>query len=321
MDRWVRSLRGPKSEPVAWRPLRVVHEQERRPRGGMTVASTVFLVGKECPFSCVFCDLWKDTLPGLTPPGSLPRQLELALSQISQRSLIKLYNASNFFDPSAVPPCDYEAILELLRGFQRVTVECHPRFVGERCFKFADRLNGTLEVAIGLETTHPDALPRLNKQMTLTNFDAAAAMLSDRQIPLRVFVLLGCPFIPSGEQLEWTLRSVDYAVHRGAAVISIIPVRGGNGALEALEAKGAWSPVSLDLVEAVSERVIGLDSEGAVVQVDMWDLERHSYSRCPVCVEARLRRLEEMNSLGKKEARIRCADCGAGLSDGDRVGQ
>ena len=312
MDRWVRSLRGPKTPPSAWRPIRVVHEQERRPGGGVVEAATVFLAGAECRFSCVYCDLWQGTLDEATPLGSLPQQLELALAEISQRSLVKLYNASNFFDPAAVPPADEEALLRLLDGFARVTVECHPHFVGERCFSFADRLDGTLEVAIGLETVHPDALPRLNKKMTLADFDASVAALRSRQIGVRAFVLLGCPFIAASEQLEWTLRSVDHAARVGADLISIIPVRGGNGALESLASEGAWSPVCLDLVEDALEQALELTD--AVVQVDLWDIER--LARCPECVDARRARLDAMNRLASAAPRIRCAHCAAGTPHG-----
>ena len=274
----------------------------------MVAAATIFLAGTECPFSCVYCDLWQETLDDATPLGSLPQQLALALDEISQRSLVKLYNASNFFDPTAVPRADDAAIVELLGGFERVTVECHPHFVGERCFSFADRLDGTLEVAIGLETVHPDALPRLNKKMTLADFDASVATLRSRQIGVRAFVLLGCPFIPATEQLEWTLRSVDHAARTGAGTISIIPVRAGNGALESLASEGAWSPVCLDLVEDALEHALELTD--AVVQVDLWDIER--LARCPECLDARRARLETMNRLGVGAPRIRCSHCGAG---------
>jgi len=271
-------------------------------------AATIFLAGTECPFSCVYCDLWQETLDEATPLGSLPHQLGLALDEISQRSLIKLYNASNFFDPAAVPPADDAALVALLDGFERVTVECHPHFVGERCFSFADRLDGALEVAMGLETVHPDALPRLNKKMTLADFDACVATLRSRQIGVRAFVLLGCPFIAATEQLDWTLRSVDHAARIGVETISIIPVRGGNGALESLASEGVWSPVCLELVEEVLERALELTD--AVVQVDLWDIDR--LARCPACVDARRARLDTMNRLGAGAPRIRCAHCVAG---------
>ena len=315
MDRWVRSLRREKTPPATGLPPPVAHEHERRPGGGLRETATLFLVGKECPFSCVFCDLWQETLDGATPVGSLPQQLEPALRQISHRSAIKLYNASNFFDPAAVPPEDDATMLKLLDGFERVIVECHPRFLGARCFSFAERLSGTLEVAIGLETVHPDVLPRLNKKMTVADFDTAAAALGRRQIGLRAFVLLGCPFIPAAEQLGWTLRSVEHAARQGAGTISIIPVRGGNGALEALAADDDWRPVRLDLVEAVFERALELELTDVVVQVDVWDLERVGQGRvcseCPECFDARRARLIDMNRLGAIMPAVRCARCAA----------
>ncbi len=309
MDRWVRSLRRSKVSRSADRPIGVMHEQERRPSGDTVDASTVFLAGAECPFSCVFCDLWQHTLSGHTPPGSLPRQLEEALGEIGQRSLIKLYNASNFFDSVAVPPADHTSMLRLVQGFAQVTVECHPRFIADDCFAFADRLDGALEVGVGLETVHPAALPRLNKKMTLAEFDAAASALRAHEIGLRVFVLLGCPFIADDEQLDWTLRSIEHAAECGASTISIIPVRGGNGALESLAAEGTWRPVTLDLAEEAFDRALRLSLADAVVQLDLWGLERLAV--CAHCVGARVTRLGTMNLTGLPASRVACASCSA----------
>jgi hypothetical protein len=309
MDRWVRSLRHAKTPRSSDTAVGLVHERERRPGGTVVDATTVFLAGAECPFSCVFCDLWTHTLTERTPPGALSRQLTRALSTVTQRSLIKLYNASNFFDPSAVPPEDEGTLLRLLDDFAQVTVECHPRFIGDRCFAFADRLEGALEIAVGLETVHPDALPRLNKQMTLADFDAAASALASRKIGLRAFVLLGCPFVPAEAQLDWTLRSISHAAANGAGTISIIPVRGGNGALESLHAEGHWNPVSLHLVEEAFDHAVRLGLDNAVVQVDLWDLKR--VSDCADCLDARLTRLVAMNLSGLEESRVACDQCGA----------
>ena len=113
----------------------------------------------------------------------------------------------------------------LLAPFSAVTVESHARTVGRRATEFAARLTGRLEVAIGLETIHPDALPRLNKQMTLEDFSRAAEFLGSAGIGLRAFVLLGAPFVPAAETVEWTRRSVAYALGRGARHVTIIPAR------------------------------------------------------------------------------------------------
>ena len=99
----MRARRGEKASVSPWRPLGVSHERERSLGGGLVESSAVFLVGRECPFSCVFCDLWRNTLDERTPRGAIPRQLEEALEEIPHRQRIKLYNASNFFDDLAVP--------------------------------------------------------------------------------------------------------------------------------------------------------------------------------------------------------------------------
>ena len=61
------------------------------------------------------------------------------------------------------------------------------------------------------------------------------------------------------------MRSVEHAARAGAGVISIIPVRGGNGALEELTARGDWQAPTLAMLEdALAESIQAVD---AVVQV------------------------------------------------------
>ena len=145
----------PSDPPIAETDL----ELEREPDGSQRPCSSVFLVGAECPFTCIFCDLWRNTLEVATPEGELPRQLRAALGALPAdrlRGRIKLYNASNFFDPRAVPPGDLDEIAELVAPFERVVVECHARLVGDTCLDFAERLGGRLELALGLEVADDD---------------------------------------------------------------------------------------------------------------------------------------------------------------------
>src|SRR5439155_3607343 len=196
--------------------------------------ATLFLTNRECPFRCLMCDLWKNTLEDSVAPGQIPEQIRWGLAQLPPAQHLKLYNSGNFFDPAAIPPADYGAIAELAAPFERVIVECHPRLIGRRCKEFRGMLAGEMEVAMGLETVHPEVLPRLNKQMTLDDFTGAVRTLRADGIAVRAFILVRPPFLNDEEGLEWACRSLDYAFSLGVECCSLIPTRAGNGAMEEL---------------------------------------------------------------------------------------
>ena len=201
--------------------------------------SVVFLTNRECPFRCVMCDLWMNTLDDVVPRGAIAQSDSTARWPSCRRR-----DTSSCTTPAAssirsrFPSEDDEAIAREVEGFERVIVESHPAFLAgayaERCRRFQSLIPGQLEVAIGLETAHPEVLARLNKRMTLDAFRRAADFLHRHDIALRVFVLLSPPFMPAGEAVEWACRSIDLAAECGATACSVIPTRGGNGAMEAL---------------------------------------------------------------------------------------
>ena len=84
---------------------------------------------------------------------------------------------------------------------------------------------------MGLETIHPTVFPRLNKGMTLSDFDQAVAWARDRGIGVRAFVLVGLPWTRPSEFAAWAARSVDHAAGLGVDRVSLIPLRPGNGRL------------------------------------------------------------------------------------------
>ena len=279
---------------------------------GVERALTIFLAGAECPFTCSFCDLWRYTIHGPTPAGALPRQIEqtLAASELGTIKRIKLYNASNFFDRRAVPPEDRPRIAELCTPFGGVTVESHASTVGPAVTEFARELDGAgrLEVAMGLETIHPIAMTYLNKRLDVDRFDRAAHFLADHDIDLRVFVLLGAPGIEPHEAVEWAVRSAEHASRCGARMVSIIPVRGGNGEMERLAESGLFTPPTLRQLEEALECCIGWRT--AAVSVDLWDVER--LAACPACRDARIARLRRMNVSGCPEPPVTCEGCESG---------
>ena len=304
-DRFVVDRRQPTARHDPWRYQDVIVEDERNADGRVARVATVFLTGRECPWRCVMCDLWRYTVPEDTPRGAIPAQLGAARDRLRGElppvSQIKLYNAGSFFDPRAVPEDDYPAIARALAGLTHVVVESHPALVGDRVDRWLEALDAPsvhgqspqLEVAMGLETVHADALERLHKRMTIDQFVGAADALRRRGILVRVFLLMAPPFVPEDEQHEWLLRSVDAAFDCGASVVTLIPTRTGNGALDALSVNGLFREPTLDDVEqGVDAALASVRGRGRLF-VDVWDLDR--FAQCPECINARRDRLHRMN--------------------------
>ena len=396
--RWILAQRGVRNPLDPSKPYAFVVEEERAASGEIVSVATIFLTNRECPWRCLMCDVWKNTLTELVPVGAIPAQIDYALTQcragvppaLERRALpdgmaaldaitileshggrrddcptfrqIKLYNSGSFFDPRAIPPEDHAAIAGRVGAFERVIVECHPALVGDSALEFRDLLNATeanearpvhqpntgpsqegnpaatlvaslrsdgvgdrfgvaraalnmsahdagarqkLEVAMGLETAHPQVLEKLNKRMTLDQFRRAADFLRENDIALRVFVLVKPPFLDEAEALHWAKRSMDFAFDCGAAVVSLIPTRLGNGALETLAARGDFSPPKLATLEAALDYGIGL--KRARVFADLWNLEK--FSDCGDCLERRRARLHEMNLRQITQPRVACECC------------
>jgi hypothetical protein len=302
-DRFVLERRGSRPRHDPWRYQGLIVEDERSTDGTIDRVATLFLTGRECPWRCAMCDLWKYTTPGDTPAGALPAQIARARAALRDQGIaaVKLYNAGSFFDPRAVPDADYDAIAAALAGFSRVIVESHPAMVGVRVDRFLAALDRhragagppALEVAMGLETAHPQALDALNKRFTLGGFAAAAQALKQRGVALRVFLLISPPFIPAGDQDEWLRHSLDAAFACDASVVSLVPTRTGNGAMEALAEAGLFRSPSLDDIERSFELTLAHAAGRGRVFVDLWELDR--FASCQCCFAARRARLEAMN--------------------------
>ena len=307
-DRWILRRRGARNAVDPLRAVEAFVEEERTERGDVVPVATLFLANRECPWRCLMCDLWKNTTRESAPAGAIPVQIRRALAELPPTPRVKLYNAGSFFDPKAIAPGDHPQIASLLAGFERVVVESHPALITESCRVFRDRLKGDLEVAMGLETAHPEALRRLNKRMTLGDFRRAADRLAADRIALRVFVLLGLPFLSAEEALLCTYRSIETAFDAGATAVSIIPTRGGNGALDELQKQGEFAPPSLKALEEAA--AFGMRLARGRVFADLWDLER--LRSCAACFAPRTERLRSMNRMQQVPPRVACSSCGDG---------
>jgi radical SAM enzyme (TIGR01210 family) len=167
-------------------------------------------------------------------------------------------------------------------------------------------LKPELEVAVGLETAHPEVLHKLNKQMTLEDFSKGVEYLLDQNIRSRAFILLRPPFMSETEGIYWAKRSLDLAFETGVDCCTIIPVRPGNGAMDLLMKSGDFKVPAIRSLETVLDYGISL-GKGRVF-ADVWDLKL--FSTCGFCLDKRTERLIKMNLQQKQMPKISCScDC------------
>ncbi len=277
------------------RPAGFLWESEWQRGGEMAPGLTVFLSNRECPWRCVMCDLWRHAMPGRVEEGDILAQLDEALASRGSRRMdwLKLYNAGSFFDHGAIPPSAYEGIAVRCSGVGQLVVESHPALVGPRIVGFRQRLptGVRLEVAMGLETVHPEAHALLNKRTSPGDFERAAAWLRDAGMDVRLFLLTRPPFLGATAAREWLFRSVDMALDMGGDPVVVIPTRGGNGAMERLQAAGQWEEAPLEWLE---DAVLHGRSRGlGRVLADTWGLSER-FAGQPGAV-ALIERLEKLN--------------------------
>lgn len=306
--RWIKRLRPERALIDHEQPVAVFVEREPNAQGELEEVLTVFLATRECPWHCLMCDLWKHTSTSPPKVGAIPRQIEQALTNFPNVKTIKLYNSGSFFDPQSIRPQEDKEIAQLLSRFSRVIVESHPSLIGDRARRFRDQLGGQLEIAVGLETVDEPTLEKLNKRVTLGDFERMARWMEIEWIDLRTFILVRSPFQSEESGRIWACRSIDFAIDSlGAKVASLIPTRGGNGALELLSKQGLFSPPKLESLE--SAIAYGLNRGGCRIFADVWNLEL--LTECSFCFPTRRERLQIINQTQRIPPAALCAHCGS----------
>ena len=299
---WIVSNRPMRNRVDPLRPYAWLVEKERNARGIIQDTGIIFLTNKECSFRCLMCDLWKNTTTDSVAEGAIPQQISWALDKMPEARQLKLYNSGSFFDERAIPVKDHGKIASLVANFETVIVEGHPKIIDQSCLRFMDMLEPELEVAMGLETVHPEVLQKLNKKMTVSDFVRATKFLTKHGIRSRAFILLRPPFMTENEGVIWAKRSIDLAFEAGVDCCTVIPVRPGNGAMDLLMQRGEFEPPKLESLEEVLEYGISLNA--GRVFADTWDIEL--FSTCPECIVQRSERLTQMNLHQRSFPRVTC---------------
>lgn len=297
-DAAVLRLRGPKAPVDARRAYGAFRETEVAANGALEDCGVVLITNRECPFRCIYCDLWTRTTDRTSDAGVVAAQIAAAIEAIGPVPHLKLYNAGSFFDERAIPAADRAVIARRVAAHRTVIVESHPAFLGEAAPRFAASIGGELEVAVGLETIDPAVLGRLNKKMSLDEARTAFRFLASNGIAARAFVMLRLPWQSEEEGVLWATRSIEWAFDQGARVVVVIPTRGGNGLMEKLREEGAFAPPRLEsLVETVQR---GLAMRRGRVFADLWGAAELATGEAAAA--GRMRELEILNRTQRADA-------------------
>ena len=73
--RWIAAQRGPKNVLDPRIPYASLWEEEIGASGELVPTATLFLTNRECPYRCLMCDLWKNTLDSRVPVRAIPAQI------------------------------------------------------------------------------------------------------------------------------------------------------------------------------------------------------------------------------------------------------
>ena len=86
LSRWILDQRSPKNSLDVRRAYGAFVEQEPDAAGRLRDVATLLLTNRECPFRCLMCDLWKNTLDEPTSRTAIPEQIRSALANLPSRS-------------------------------------------------------------------------------------------------------------------------------------------------------------------------------------------------------------------------------------------
>ena len=165
-------------------------------------------------------------------PGDILKQFESATAELGEVGMVKLYTSGSFLDTCEVPEDVAGAVLRSChdRGV-RLLFESRPEYITPGRLDPVLGVHDDIEVAIGLESSNDRILRySINKGFTVADFDAAAAVLKERAVDLRSYVLLKPPYITEAEAIADSISTVKHAA-AVSSTVSLHPVNVQKGTL------------------------------------------------------------------------------------------
>lgn len=140
------------------------------------------------------------------------------------RPYLHLTSSGSFLDPNEI---DDEILVEILQtleksGVRLLSTESRPEFVlnEQRLETMSQNFDGTISIGIGLESS--DDFIRnfcLNKGFRTKTFKKAVDLLKKHNISFHSYILLGKPLLSTYEDIEDTVRTIQFSVDLGGIAI------------------------------------------------------------------------------------------------------
>ncbi|MDW5563309.1 MAG: archaeosine biosynthesis radical SAM protein RaSEA [Methanomassiliicoccus sp.] len=182
----------------------------------------------------------------------LRRQLEKAVQRYQGEGMVKIYTSGSFLDPEEVPLDLRSEVLSSFTAAERILFESRPEFITDANLKDIDPRSA---VAIGLETANEEVLRRcVRKGFTVQDYQRAAEVLLERELPLRTYLLLKPPYLTERAAVQDAIASALFAA-RFSESVSVNPVNvQRETVVDALWKRGNYRPPWLwSLVEVLRQ--------------------------------------------------------------------
>ncbi len=205
---------------------------------------------------CTMCGYARDTLGRSATEEEIGLQLARALTAYRDEPYVKIYTSGSFLDRREVPEAARSRVAAAFAGrARRLLVETLPEFVTPEALReLRDSFGGTLEVALGLESTQPRVLAKaVHKHETPTQYLEAADRVRRGGASPKAYLLLKPPYLTERESIEDTVTSVARASsHFDTLSVNPVHLQGGT-VVEHLFRRGLYRPPWLwSLVEVLS---------------------------------------------------------------------
>jgi radical SAM enzyme (TIGR01210 family) len=299
-----RVRRSPR-EPVA------VWTEKENLDGTVVDAGVVILRTSGCAHSrsggCTMCGYNAESSDEVTPED-IVAQFRHASKGLDDVGFLKVYTSGSFLDDREMPQ---EARKEVLGWCREHSIgllfESRTEFITEEMLGQVLGSHEDIEVAIGLESANDRVLKyAINKNMTVADYDRAAATVRSAGARLRSYILLKPPYLTESEAIEDAISTAKHAALK-SDTISVNPVNVQKGTVvERLWKSWSYRPPWLWSVIEVLNACAELDRK-VVCDPTGGGRDRGAHN-CGKCDDEALAAIREY-SLGQSRKKVQVSDC------------